>query len=109
MPKQKNGYPHGTDDEEGGGDGGQVFMEYEWAGQTRIRATSLLEGGYAGIETLYLGFVSCGIIILVIIFHIIVLTIIVVVVIVNINYKHFLETKMKVFQNEVKLLLDFSY
>ena len=52
---------------------------------------------------------SCGIIILVIIFHIIVLTIIVVVVIVNINYKHFLETKMKVFQNEVKLLLDFSY
>lgn len=24
------------------------YEEYEWAGQTRIRATSLLEGGFAG-------------------------------------------------------------
>lgn len=27
----------------------EVFEEYEWAGQTRIRATSLLEGGFRGI------------------------------------------------------------
>ena len=25
-----------------------MFVEYEWAGQTRIRATSLLEGGFRG-------------------------------------------------------------
>ena len=25
-----------------------MFEEYEWAGQTRIRATSLLEGGFRG-------------------------------------------------------------
>lgn len=25
---------------------GESFEEYEWAGQTRIRASSLLEGGY---------------------------------------------------------------
>ena len=28
--------------------GHDVFEEYEWAGQTRIRATSLLEGGFKG-------------------------------------------------------------
>ncbi|XP_077980996.1 E3 ubiquitin-protein ligase RNF220-like [Glandiceps talaboti] len=26
----------------------EVFEEYEWAGQTRIRATTMLEGGFAG-------------------------------------------------------------
>lgn len=26
---------------------GESFEEYEWAGQTRIRASSLLEGGYS--------------------------------------------------------------
>lgn len=31
----------------------EVFVEYEWAGQTRIRATSLLEGGFraSGFQT----------------------------------------------------------
>lgn len=24
------------------------YEEYEWAGQTRIRATTMLEGGFAG-------------------------------------------------------------
>ena len=40
---------------EGGGvddiddtNGQDVFEEYEWAGQTRIRATTLLEGGFRG-------------------------------------------------------------
>lgn len=40
---------------EGGGvddvddaNGHEVFEEYEWAGQTRIRATTLLEGGFRG-------------------------------------------------------------
>lgn len=28
--------------------GQEVFEEYEWAGQTRIRATTLLEGGFRG-------------------------------------------------------------
>lgn len=27
---------------------GEAYEEYEWAGQTRIRASSLLEGGYSG-------------------------------------------------------------
>lgn len=27
---------------------GETYEEYEWAGQTRIRASSLLEGGYSG-------------------------------------------------------------
>ena len=32
---------------------GETYEEYEWAGQTRIRATSMLEGGYtAAGETL---------------------------------------------------------
>lgn len=26
---------------------GETYEEYEWAGQTRIRASSLLEGGYS--------------------------------------------------------------
>lgn len=26
---------------------GESFEEYEWAGQTRVRASSLLEGGYS--------------------------------------------------------------
>lgn len=30
------------------GDGGEQYEEYTWAGQTRIRATTLLEGGFAG-------------------------------------------------------------
>lgn len=40
---------------EGGGvddiddtNGQEVFEEYEWAGQTRIRVTTLLEGGFRG-------------------------------------------------------------
>lgn len=28
---------------------GEQYEEYTWAGQTRIRATTLLEGGFAGI------------------------------------------------------------
>lgn len=27
---------------------GEQYEEYTWAGQTRIRATTLLEGGFAG-------------------------------------------------------------
>lgn len=27
---------------------GEAYEEYEWAGQTRIRASSLLQGGYSG-------------------------------------------------------------
>jgi len=30
------------------GDNGRGFEEYEWAGQKRIRATALLEGGFRG-------------------------------------------------------------
>lgn len=30
------------------GESGRGFEEYEWAGQKRIRATALLEGGFRG-------------------------------------------------------------
>jgi hypothetical protein len=30
------------------GDGGECYEEYTWAGQTRVRATTMLEGGFAG-------------------------------------------------------------
>lgn len=40
------------DDDSGDMDGesGRGFEEYEWAGQKRIRATALLEGGFRGIN-----------------------------------------------------------
>ncbi|XP_072220748.1 E3 ubiquitin-protein ligase RNF220a isoform X6 [Leuresthes tenuis] len=38
------------------GDNGRGFEEYEWAGQKRIRATALLEGGFRGT-----GFATCSI------------------------------------------------
>lgn len=33
------------------GENGRGFEEYEWAGQKRIRATALLEGGFRGKHT----------------------------------------------------------
>lgn len=33
------------------GENGRGFDEYEWAGQKRIRATALLEGGFRGTDT----------------------------------------------------------
>lgn len=30
---------------------GEAYEEYEWAGQTRIRASSLLEGGFSAAGT----------------------------------------------------------
>lgn len=33
------------------GENGRGFDEYEWAGQKRIRATALLEGGFRGTNT----------------------------------------------------------
>eukprot|EP00066_Takifugu_rubripes_P025764 XP_011615030.1 PREDICTED: E3 ubiquitin-protein ligase Rnf220-like [Takifugu rubripes] len=46
------------DDDSGDMDGesGRGFEEYEWAGQKRIRATALLEGGFRGT-----GFATCNI------------------------------------------------
>ncbi|MGH0165048.1 UNVERIFIED_CONTAM: hypothetical protein FKN15_049276 [Acipenser sinensis] len=37
------------------GENGSRFEEYEWCGQKRVRATSLLEGGFGGT-----GFVTCS-------------------------------------------------
>ncbi|XP_058890902.1 E3 ubiquitin-protein ligase RNF220-like isoform X6 [Acipenser ruthenus] len=37
------------------GENGNRFEEYEWCGQKRVRATSLLEGGFGGT-----GFVTCS-------------------------------------------------
>lgn len=33
---------------------GDQFEEYEWAGQTRIRASSLLDGGYSAAGIYYI-------------------------------------------------------
>lgn len=40
----------GTEDDQADmeGENGTRFEEYEWCGQKRIRATSLLEGGFRG-------------------------------------------------------------
>lgn len=32
---------------------GESYEEYEWAGQTRVRASSLLEGGYSAAGTIH--------------------------------------------------------
>ena len=39
------------DDDSADGENGRGFEEYEWAGQKRIRATALLEGGFRGTNT----------------------------------------------------------
>ncbi|XP_072297089.1 E3 ubiquitin-protein ligase RNF220a isoform X3 [Eucyclogobius newberryi] len=44
------------DDDSMDGENGRGFEEYEWAGQKRIRATALLEGGFRGT-----GFATCSI------------------------------------------------
>lgn len=33
---------------------GEAYEEYEWAGQTRIRASTLLEGGYTATGNKYI-------------------------------------------------------
>ncbi|AWP04601.1 putative E3 ubiquitin-protein ligase RNF220-like [Scophthalmus maximus] len=43
------------DDDSADGENGRGFEEYEWAGQKRIRATALLEGGFRGT-----GFATCN-------------------------------------------------
>lgn len=42
---RSNSDDHSSNDEEGG----EEYEEYEWAGQKRIRVSSLLQGGYAAI------------------------------------------------------------
>lgn len=48
---QRGGEANGTHSDEDEDDSidveGETYEEYEWAGQTRIRASSLLEGGYS--------------------------------------------------------------
>ncbi|XP_065369573.1 E3 ubiquitin-protein ligase Rnf220 [Calliphora vicina] len=48
---RSNSDEHSSNDDEevGGGGGGEEYEEYEWAGQKRIRVSSLLQGGYAAI------------------------------------------------------------
>ncbi|XP_018362188.1 PREDICTED: E3 ubiquitin-protein ligase RNF220-like [Trachymyrmex cornetzi] len=57
LNKQNNGNPAGqnanVDEEEVDVEGDPEYEEYEWAGQTRVRATSMLVGGFsaAGLAT----------------------------------------------------------
>lgn len=44
----------GSDDESIDVENAESYDEYEWAGQTRIRASSMLEGGYSGAGNLLL-------------------------------------------------------
>lgn len=52
LNKQNNGAPGGqnanVDEEEVDVEGDPEYEEYEWAGQTRVRATSMLVGGFSG-------------------------------------------------------------
>lgn len=51
LNKQNNGNSVGQNanlDEEEVDVEGDTFEEYEWAGQRRVRATSMLVGGFAG-------------------------------------------------------------
>lgn len=50
---RSNSDEHSSNDDDDasgiGGGGGEEYEEYEWAGQKRIRVSSLLQGGYAAI------------------------------------------------------------
>lgn len=45
--KSNNGVAASDDDDDSIDVEGESYEEYEWAGQTRIRASSLLEGGFS--------------------------------------------------------------
>ncbi|KAM8850054.1 E3 ubiquitin-protein ligase RNF220a isoform 4-T4 [Spinachia spinachia] len=53
---QREGVLGDDDSADMDGENGRGFEEYEWAGQKRIRATALLEGGFRGT-----GFATCSI------------------------------------------------
>ncbi|XP_033960304.1 E3 ubiquitin-protein ligase RNF220a isoform X5 [Pseudochaenichthys georgianus] len=55
---EEGGQREGTlgDDDSADGENGRGFEEYEWAGQKRIRATALLEGGFRAT-----GFATCSV------------------------------------------------
>uniref|UniRef100_A0A1A8RHR2 Ring finger protein 220a n=1 Tax=Nothobranchius rachovii TaxID=451742 RepID=A0A1A8RHR2_9TELE len=53
---QREGVLADEDSADMDGDNGRGFEEYEWAGQKRIRATALLEGGFRAT-----GFATCSI------------------------------------------------
>ncbi|XP_037810282.1 E3 ubiquitin-protein ligase RNF220 [Lucilia sericata] len=46
---RSNSDEHSSNDDDDVGGGGEEYEEYEWAGQKRIRVSSLLQGGYAAI------------------------------------------------------------
>lgn len=50
--RQREGALADDDSADMDGENGRGFEEYEWAGQKRIRATALLEGGFRGIYIL---------------------------------------------------------
>lgn len=52
--RQREGALGDEDSADMDGENGRGFEEYEWAGQKRIRATALLEGGFRGIHTRFL-------------------------------------------------------
>lgn len=49
--RQREGALGDDDSADMDGENGRGFEEYEWAGQKRIRATALLEGGFRGTYT----------------------------------------------------------
>lgn len=49
--RQREGALGDDDSADMDGENGRGFEEYEWAGQKRIRATALLEGGFRGTHT----------------------------------------------------------
>lgn len=49
--RQREGALADEDSVDMDGENGRGFEEYEWAGQKRIRATALLEGGFRGTNT----------------------------------------------------------
>ncbi|KAM7363206.1 ring finger protein 220 [Cochliomyia hominivorax] len=46
---RSNSDEHSSNDDDDAAGGGEEYEEYEWAGQKRIRVSSLLQGGYAAI------------------------------------------------------------
>lgn len=53
--RQREGTLGDDDSADMDGENGRGFEEYEWAGQKRIRATALLEGGFRGKHTHWTG------------------------------------------------------
>lgn len=53
-PEHRHHHGHGDEEEVDVEGDAETFEEYEWAGQRRVRASSMLLGGFAGESFIYI-------------------------------------------------------